>query len=92
MFLGIFLVILAIIYAIVYKSETLKIIYAGVALLILGGVFILAINITLSGGFARSTVLREDIALMSIYSALTVIPSGIVIMIIGFIMKLKSKK
>lgn len=90
MALGILLVVIAIIYAIVNRSEPLKIIYSGVALLILGGLFILAINISLSGGFARGSVLREDIALVSISSAVAVIPSGVIMTIIGFIMKQNS--
>lgn len=91
MFLGIILTALAIIYAIAYRSEPLKVIYSGVALLILGGLFILAINIALSGGFARGSALSEDIAVVSIFSALVVIPSGVIMTIVGFIMKQKSK-
>lgn len=91
MILGIILVTLAITYAIAHRTEPLKIIYSGVALLVLGGVFILAINIALSGGFARGSGWEQDVAVVSIYSALAVIPSGVILTIVGIVMNKKSQ-
>lgn len=88
----IILIIAAIIHAASHKSESRQIIYTGLALLLLSGIYFLVLSIALYNFGPITPSWVENIAEISLKSLFLTIPAGFITLAIGAVLRLKRKK
>lgn len=91
MLIGILIVLTAVIYAFINKSDRGQVVYAGLGLLAVSVVLFIIMYISFSQFGPSMYIVFSDMANHSLMSLLWTVPSGVIILCIGLFMKSKKQ-